>query len=453
MNPAKYYIPNKKCEQFIKTVAEDGFVYIFSAANGVGKTTISVQILINMLMSPQNKWFDYPFYRKFRRKPLKGRIISTVEGISKVINPELRKWLPAHRYTRRKLGKMFYSQYEVGPHSFDLLTTDQEIQQFEGATLDWLIIDEPCSEAIYNASVARFRFGGKIIMVITPLAGAGWVYDKIFSGKNVKVIYADIWENCLENNCRGILRKKDIDTMISQYDDEEKDARIHGRFVHLRGLVYKLFKIGVHTIPRFPIPKHWPRYFAIDPHDRQPNFLLWAALDPTGDLYFYDEDFSTDLTKDTVKRIIDKERQYGKATRRLIDPNFGLKRYGNSGRTVQQEYEIESRLQRYPMRFTPANDDIPAGHKKVRSLLYYDNKKPIDEKNHPKAYFFDDLQNTIYGITHYMYEEWRVGKDTRSQKEKPQDKWKHAPDCCRYVCMDNPTNRVLKVHRPSVGMY
>ena len=37
------------------------------------------------------------------------------------------------------------------------------------------------------------------------------------------------------------------------HDEEEKDARIHGRFVHLRGLVYKEFTPGVHTIPRFAI--------------------------------------------------------------------------------------------------------------------------------------------------------------------------------------------------------
>lgn len=451
LNPLKYYTPNGKCEEFVKMTAGDGFIYIFSAANSVGKTALMCNLIGNMLLSPQNKWFDLPFYRRFRRKPLVGRIIAPEKIISNIINPELKKWLPPHRYTRRKLGKMYYSKYEVGPHSFDLLTTEQEIQQFEGATLDWLWMDDFIPETIFNASVARFRFGGKIFITLAPLQKSAFLFER--ADMDAKILYADIEDNCIEHGVRGILRHEDIVKMISAYDDEEREARQHGRPMYLRGLVYKKFKRGIHTIPRFTIPKHWPRWMAIDPHDRQPNAMVWAALDPTGDLYFYDEDFSTDLTKETVKRIIEKERQYGRATRRLIDPNFGLKRYGNSGRTVKEEYEIESRLQGYPMRFAPANDDIPAGHKKVREWLNYDEAKPIDERNHPKLYFFDDLQNTIHGMTHYMYEDWKAGKDTKSQKERPQEKYKHFPDAVRYIIMDNPTNRVLRVHRPQGRMY
>ena len=40
----------------------------------------------------------------------------------------------------------------------------------------------------------------------------------------------------------GSLRTfSDIETMVSFYDSEEKEARIHGRPVHLAGRIYKAF--------------------------------------------------------------------------------------------------------------------------------------------------------------------------------------------------------------------
>ena len=452
MNPLKYYTPNGKCEEFTKMIAEDGFIYIFSAANSVGKTALMCNLIGNMLMSPQSKWFDLPFYRKFKQKPLTGRIVAPERIISDIINPELKKWLPPHRYTRRKLGKMYFSKYEVGPHSFDLLTTDQEIQQFEGATLDWAWMDDFVLEPIFNAFIPRFRFGGKIFITLAPLQKSAFLFER--ENINTRFLYADVSANCIEHGVRGILKHKDILRMISAYDEEERDARQHGRPVHLRGLVYKKFETGIHTIPRFPIPKQWPRWMYIDPHDRLPNAMAWAALDPTGDLYFYDEDFSTDLPKKTIQRIVGKERQYGRATRRLIDPRFGAKRYGNTGRTCKQEFEIEARLQRCPMRFALGDTGlVETGHMKVRSLLEYDKEKPIDTRNHPKLYVFDDLKNMVFSFRHYLYEEWGLKKEGKAPKGKPQEKYKHFMDIVRGICMDNPTNRVLKVHRPSEGMY
>lgn len=39
----------------------------------------------------------------------------------------------------------------------------------------------------------------------------------------------------------------------------------------------------------FPIPPHWTRYYAVDPHPRVPHAHLWVAVDPYGDRWYYRE--------------------------------------------------------------------------------------------------------------------------------------------------------------------
>jgi len=46
----RFYEPNGKCEEFIKQVGcGTNFIIMFSAANGVGKTCVSANIVANIL--------------------------------------------------------------------------------------------------------------------------------------------------------------------------------------------------------------------------------------------------------------------------------------------------------------------------------------------------------------------------------------------------------------------
>ena len=59
--------------------------------------------------------------------------------------------------------------------------------------------------------------------------------------RKVGVVEATVFDNSITKGVRGRLRDRDIDRMIAEYDEDDKQARIYGKFHHLTGLVFKRF--------------------------------------------------------------------------------------------------------------------------------------------------------------------------------------------------------------------
>lgn len=178
---------------------------------------------------------------------------------------------------------------------FDIMTYDQDPKEFEAVTLGWAWFDEPPPEAIYKATVARMRRGGIIWITATPLTGSAWMYDEILANKNNDIglrtyLEADVESACKTHGVRGFLDHANIEKMISQYSEEDKQARIHGKFQHLTGLIFKQFHRNVHVIPPFEINQ---RDFCVvemlDPHPRNPDAALWIAVNRKGQKFVIDE--------------------------------------------------------------------------------------------------------------------------------------------------------------------
>lgn len=440
----RYFTPNGKQEEFMRLVgAGKVFICVLSAANGIGKTTVAVNILGNICWGTQNKWFQgLPLFEHWSY-PKHGRIISTSKNMEDegAIQIELKKWLFKNRYTALKGKRPFDSLYRTDTDfSFDLMTYDQEETEFESSTLGFVWFDEPPPFAVYKATIARMRRGGIIMITMTPLTNAAWLYDDIIlnqDGVQKKVVYAEDEDNCKEHGVRGILNHADIMRMRQEYDPDELEARTKGKFVHLIGLVYKLFHRDVHLIPPFEIPQDWPRYNILDPHDRKPFAFGWFAVNPLGDIYFYDEwpeeEFhkmkSCEKTIKEYAEIIKIKEGEDIIYRRIIDPNSGNARKTNSGLSIKEE------LAELGFYFIDGNDDIVAGHLKVKEYLKYDNQKNIK----PKVFFFNTLKNFIYGMEHYVWDDYK-GKiaDDKDLKQKPKDRSKDFPDLIRYGLMDDP---------------
>lgn len=187
----KYYNPNGKAERFVAMVGMNKFfINLFIAANGVGKTAVLSNILPNIFFEPNERWFDYPLYKKWPYIP-KGRIISDTQTVTKTIVPELHKWLPQGKYTSSKADKHYESWWTtngggIKPNfEFDIMTYEQDVKQFESATLGFVIFDEPPPEAIWKASISRLRRGGIIICCFTPLSGSAFFYDNYVTTPDV----------------------------------------------------------------------------------------------------------------------------------------------------------------------------------------------------------------------------------------------------------------------------
>ena len=61
-----FFTPNGKQEEFVRLAgAGADSVYILSAANGIGKTTLVVNLMAHLVFGPQNNFFDVPLFRNW----------------------------------------------------------------------------------------------------------------------------------------------------------------------------------------------------------------------------------------------------------------------------------------------------------------------------------------------------------------------------------------------------
>lgn len=422
-NLCKKYIPNVKCEKFIKNVGENKhFINLFSAANGVGKTTVGVNIIANICFGVQNDYFNYELFKKFPYLK-RGRIISDPTTLKEKIIPELKKWFPSNRYKvtyeTKKEGKSYESKWVTDTgFEFDLMSNEQDAKEFESVDLGWLWPDEPIKKDIYLASIARMRRGGLVFWTMTPLAYSAWIKDDIYDkqGDNVSVVTADVWDNCIETEgTRGILTKVNIDRMISQYPEDEKEARIYGKFGHLLGRVHKLFDRRIHVIKPFSIDyKSFTCYGALDTHPRVPDAYTLMATDDKDRKYIINELWLDGTDKDIALSI--KQIEAGlRVVERLIDPSAWI----DDKRT--NESSVGKRLEDSGLQFTNGSKDLIGCIRRTNEALNYEEQNGEMIKS-PEIYVFDICERTIREFENYVWDEHRgKGSDEKDPKPKPKD--------------------------------
>ena len=185
------------------------------------------------------------------------------------------------------------------------------------------------------------------------------------------------------------------------------------------------------------------RYMAIDPGGSKNWFLCWVAIDAAGTWWVYREwpDYddwalpgntaegkpgpaqkgSRNGIKDYVELIRQCEGEE-QIYERLIDPRMGAaEKQSEDGATT-----IISDLDAQDMTVIPAPGvDIDNGLMLIKSLLKYDDNKPLDSMNSPKIYFSDRCQNIIYAMSEYTA---KGGKDENT---------KDCIDVIRYLAVSN----------------
>lgn len=440
--PARYFIPTMKQEEWIQ---QKNFIRVFCAGNGAGKSAIGAQAIVNLTMpKPINPYFETDFYKNFKR-PSRGRIISNPTAILKNIVPALKKWFPKDSYVTTKDRKVYESDWTIKStgSSFDIMSVQQDREEFESVTLDWCLIDEPIDKDRFNATIARFRFGGVIFFTLTPLADASvsWLFETYTKGEDRQFEFtlADIESACIEHSPRGFLKHSAIIQMLKNYDPDELMARRDGKFMQLAGIVYRLFSPHAHVLKEnIPIPNNVTIYHVLDPHDKKPFAMIWAWVDSRGDVTVFDEypheefhqikSSSLEL-KDYANVIKNTEDKFPcKVEWRLIDPNFGNTKSWQSARTIRQEFYED-----YNLSFENANDQIEAGHLQVKQYLNYDFTRAISNTNKPKLYILPKCRNTITALSHYAY---------KSNENVLDQKFKDFADCLRYLLMANPEHEI-----------
>ena len=355
----------------------------------------------------------------------------------------------------------------------ELMSYEQDADDAEGWAGDGVLFDEPPPRPIYIAtSRGLIDSGGLTLFTLTPLKEP-WLFDEIYNSKskNVFTVLCDIRHNLirknpLTNQWVGLL-EENIRAFEEQLTEEEREARLHGKFRYLCGRIWKEWDRDIHTFDRNiwikgkdnvivsgQPPIHWPRCMIIDPHDRNPMTLLWVALDETNQSWFYREAWLPEHTiRDVVEHVKKVELECReKIQLRLMDPNFGPKKYANTGISVREEFEKAARDVNFPMRFTLANDNKEVARKTVSDMLKFDSSKTISFSNHPMWQFANDLKECVYQIEHYLWDEYKSGM-VKDPKEKPIDKNTHFPDTMQYYANSHFRWTIPEIHEGVGNFY
>lgn len=444
-NLSKTYIPNGKAEEFIKQVgSNEHFVNMFVAANGVGKSAAGANMVTNIVFGPQSEWFQHPLFQKWPYEK-RGRIISDPTTIKEKIIPELKKWFPVNEaknipdanFEELKEGKSYTRKLTTNTGwTIDIMSTEQDVKEFESVDLGFVWIDEPMPKDRFMATLSRGRMGMIIFWTFTPLTYSAWIKDWMDTntGELAQYVEAEMEDQCLTHGIRGILEHSNIKRIADSFPEDEKLARVFGKFGHLLGRVHKGFSRKIHVIKPFPIDEgRYTTYMALDPHPRVPDHVLWLSVDKNGTKIITSELISDGLVKRLSERIKANERAMNyRVEARIIDPSAFV------DDQHREESSVGSQLFDIGMHFIKGSKDLMAGIKRTNEALDYEMKGGKMFRP-PELYIFDTCPITIKQLEEYTWSNWGGrNADEKELKARPRDVNDHNIENLHRLLMHEP---------------
>jgi hypothetical protein len=326
-----------------------------------------------------------------------------------------------HRNHSGRIDKIVVKSIHGGRSTiyFDTVQSFQknEMSQ-ESSNWDWVHFDEPIPEAMWKG-IARglVDADGSAWFCCTPL-NQPWINDFFlpnvmwpldpdeinFFGEDKAVIVGAMRDN-------PYLTESAIASYEMTLTEDEKQCRINGIPLAMAGMVYKEFDHNRHVIRDIPTgwraindpPENYSIYFAIDPHPRTPHAVLFAAVAPTGEVFFFEELFEATYIKDLSEEI--KKILVGRnLVKGICDP---LAYIANpiDGTTMADEFFKQGVF------FEKATKELSHGILETKKALAQDHN----------LYFAESLYRTIWELEHYTWDS--------KKPNSPIDKDDHMMEC------------------------
>ena len=337
-----------------------------------------------------------------------------------------------------------------------IMSYRQKPKDFEGIAWDFVVFNEPPPRWVWIPTVRGLAKGqNKCLFAMTPVdENSAWIFDELYTNADSDPAAekkSDVFQ-VTGTKADSFYDPDKLAVMEASLDDDEKEARLYGRFRHLIGRVYKEYDRDVHVLRDAALERaralaqdpSIPKGLVVDPHDKRPFALAWFLVDAEGSVIFFKE-WPTDLhadwktctygPQDYVAHIQSEEERDGikPVIWRLMDPNFGRTRKITSSETLEEQ------MGRFGLPFdTRIEDSIPDGHLAVKDLLRYDRTKPIEMGvNQPHFFITPDCLNIDWSFEHYCWKDPRRN-DGRVYREKPGETGKDFMDLVRYVALFHP---------------
>lgn len=488
--PMRYFVPNAAQEKALEPLKNidvdvaEVLVSLFAAANFTGKTVLNAVLLGGMVYGQKEL---SPFMRQYKifekmekvhrteRRRLKFRLLTHAAAMEDggLMMEEIAAWWPKGLYKWEKNHKSYNSICKCWDDQgkeraiVQVRTQDQPRVAHAGDTLDGIVADEPFPKHLWSENKGRLRqrMGGIFMIGMSPLDDAAWVQELLADDPEVSFTNATVWDNCRDWHpdplmwsgkvvgsgkvlTRGHVARKVIESHIRSWEKEGPEiaaARALGLFTHMAGAVFKEFDRNDHVIQAFPIPSSWPIYCTIDPHDAKPDFVVWAAQDPNGTLYFFGEHPGVKWTEakggssfqQTATAVREMESKF---RRQVLYRQGDPKRLESPVAATTTTTSKRKEFAKEGLNFNLADNNVSVGTSRVRSMLLFDRNR---EGSRPQIFFmetnpFTGAPNTNM-ITCMSQLAYKKGYDATSSERDLgsmiREAWKDPFDCIRYTVM------------------
>lgn len=445
----RYFVPNGGQRRFIDELLRPGaFVVVNGSGNGGGKTYVLIALTaaISWASMAPPVFASSPIIQNWPY-PKRLRICSTPAELAEIgsIQTTIKELFPKGRYEAMKKGRSYPSQFVTDTgFIIDLFSYEQDAGEMAGPTLGLLGFNEPPPEDLWREGMARMRKGGIVPVCMTSLATNPWVVDSILgkaNGDDIRVLYSGVEENCKQHGANGHLEHDQIEKILAQYDEDEREARSSGKPLSMSGRIFKSFDRSVHVAQdEFEPPQGATIGMACDPAIAKPLAMLWRYVDEAGVLHYYDEypESTFEGAKDSNLTVSDyaaiiKAKESGRTiSDRILDRHFGAARRSLGGKTLKEEFS-EAGIN-FRDSYT-LGEEIETGISKIKEYLKWDKSKPQDSLNRPRIRISPKCRNLIAAL-----ERW--GRDPKTGK--PLEAYKDFIDVLRYDVMSNPAVEVAR---------
>jgi phage terminase large subunit-like protein len=427
-NGIDYYIPLADSEPFHKCQSRYRLV---SGGNRSSKTYSSLADLVWIIFG-KHPWIT-----------IDGPGIAWIASDSHeknrdVIWPILQKLIPKNQIAKVMFGpRKTLARIDLNNGwTISIKSYEAGRESFQGAEVHIILLDEEPPEDIWTECKMRgLTCKGLIILAMTAVNGITWVYHRLWRpammGDGAKFSVSCFSFDTDKNPYIPDEEKARIREGLTQ---EEIDVRIKGKFLHKSGLVYTAFIREKHVIEDKEITPLMTRalhfYEGADPGQRVAFAVIFAYMDPAGNVVVYDEHYVKGMPLGFHKEQINSKRREWNVTRprwTAIDPAAGICPVGAT-LSVQTQLALEP----FPIYTTLSDNTKESGRWRVMDYLRFN-----------KLYIMKKCKNLIWEFENFTWAETNPNnEDDRTIKAN-----NHALDALRYLLMTMPSPMPQAVER------
>jgi len=278
-----------------------------------------------------------------------------------------------------------------------------------------------------------------------------WIFDTVYekgllNDGSIKIVEVDMAEN-------PHLDQSEVKIFLDSLSEDERNARGHGKFVQMGGLVYKAFDPRIHCIDSVNMEllrsRNYKWYLSLDHGFNNPTAVLWHAVDMDNNVITFAEHYESQRIIDYHAAVIhERNTSHGRVPDlNICDPALA-QRQAVTGTSIQTEYAIRD------IGFVLGTNDVQTGVAKVSEYLNVGNN------GKPSWYITRNCANLIREMQRLRWKTWASRK--QASQNNPYDaihkKDDHACDSARYffsfmpnLAQERPMPKTAMVGIPEIG--